>query len=42
MARLGVVVAGVGLLLAGMAGASSAELPRGWWKGRDMTHSPGG
>jgi hypothetical protein len=33
MARLGVVVAGVALLLAGVAGASSAELPRGWWKG---------
>ena len=33
MARRGVVVAGVALLLAGIAGASSAELPRGWWKG---------
>ena len=33
MARFGVVAAGVALLLAGIAGASSAELPRGWWKG---------
>jgi hypothetical protein len=33
MARLGTVLAGVALLLAGIAGASSAELPRGWWKG---------
>jgi hypothetical protein len=33
MARLGVVVAGIALLSAGIAGASSAELPRGWWKG---------
>ena len=32
MARLGVVVAGVALS-AGIAGASSAEVPRGWWKG---------
>jgi len=31
--RVGVVVAGVTLLLAGIAGASNAELPRGWWKG---------
>src|SRR6188474_3656964 len=33
MARFGVVVAGVALLLAGIAGASNAELPRGWWQG---------
>jgi hypothetical protein len=33
MARLGVVAAGVALLLAGVAGASSTDLPRGWWKG---------
>jgi hypothetical protein len=33
MARLGVGVACVALLLAGIAGGSSAQLPRGWWKG---------
>jgi hypothetical protein len=33
IARVGVVVAGVTLLLACIAGASNAELPRGWWKG---------
>ena len=33
MARFGVVAVGVALLLAAISGASSAEVPRGWWKG---------
>jgi len=33
IARIGGVVAGVALLLGGIAGPSNAELPRGWWKG---------